>query len=110
MGISNTISISKTRKITARRKNRSENGKRAVATGSKPHSNGEVFSRSILECIEIASVTVNSKIGKIRAIKNGIKEYNILVRIEISFKLKVWCYSVELLTTTKGKCKFIFWA
>ena len=45
-GRSKTISISKTRKITAKRKNRVENGSRAVFFGSNPHSNGESFSRS----------------------------------------------------------------
>ena len=46
IGISKTISISKTKKITAKRKNRRENGIRADLLGSKPHSNGEDFSRS----------------------------------------------------------------
>jgi len=40
-----TISISKTKKITARRKNRVEKGIRAEFLGSKPHSKGELFSR-----------------------------------------------------------------
>ena len=40
------ISMSNTRKITARRKNRRENGMRADLLGSNPHSNGEDFSRS----------------------------------------------------------------
>lgn len=39
------ISMSKTRKITARRKNRIEKGRRALFLGSNPHSNGEAFSR-----------------------------------------------------------------
>lgn len=45
MGIKRTISISKTIKITARRKKRIENGVRADRVGSKPHSNGDIFSR-----------------------------------------------------------------
>ena len=49
IGISKIISISNTRKITARRKNRIENGSRADCFGSKPHSNGESFSRSIVD-------------------------------------------------------------
>ena len=40
------ISISKTRKITANKKNRNEKGSRADLLGSKPHSKGELFSRS----------------------------------------------------------------
>lgn len=47
VGISSTISMSKTRKIIANMKNRSENGVRALFLGSNPHSNGDVFSRSI---------------------------------------------------------------
>lgn len=46
IGRSKTISISKTRKITANRKNRREKGIRADLFGSNPHSNGEAFSRS----------------------------------------------------------------
>lgn len=45
-GINKTISISNTMKMIARRKNRMENGIRAVLLGSNPHSNGEDFSRS----------------------------------------------------------------
>lgn len=45
-GMRSTISMSNTRKITARRKNRRENGRRAEFLGSNPHSNGEDFSRS----------------------------------------------------------------
>lgn len=44
-GINKTISISNTIKIMARRKNRIENGTRALWFGSNPHSNGEAFSR-----------------------------------------------------------------
>lgn len=47
-GIKRTISISKTRKITARRKNRKEKGVRADPIGSNPHSNEDSFSRSCL--------------------------------------------------------------
>jgi hypothetical protein len=45
-GIIRTISISKTIKMIPRRKNRNENGIRAVFLGSNPHSKGDVFSRS----------------------------------------------------------------
>lgn len=41
--------MSKTRKITASRKNRREKGIRALPKGSNPHSKGEAFSRSIGE-------------------------------------------------------------
>lgn len=46
MGNSSAISTSKIMKITAIRKNRDENGSRAEFLGSKPHSNGDLFSRS----------------------------------------------------------------
>jgi hypothetical protein len=46
VGISNTISMSKTIKIIASRKNRIEKGIRALWFGSNPHSKGEDFSRS----------------------------------------------------------------
>lgn len=44
-----TISMSKTKKITASRKNRRENGSRAEEVGSNPHSKGDIFSRSCVE-------------------------------------------------------------
>lgn len=49
IGISSTISMSNTRKITASRKNRDENGIRAVRDGSNPHSNADDFSRSLID-------------------------------------------------------------
>jgi hypothetical protein len=45
-GINSVISTSKIKKITAIKKNCSEKGNRANDLGSKPHSNGEFFSRS----------------------------------------------------------------
>ena len=47
-GNSRVISTSKIKKITAIKKNRSENGHRADPFGSNPHSNGEFFSRSVI--------------------------------------------------------------
>lgn len=47
IGMARTISISKIIKIMPSKKNRRENGIRALFLGSKPHSNGEVFSRSL---------------------------------------------------------------
>lgn len=47
IGRSRTISTSNTMKIIARRKNRIENGIRAVFLGSNPHSNADDFSRSV---------------------------------------------------------------
>lgn len=43
------ISMSNTRKMTAKRKNRREKGSRAEFLGSNPHSKGESLFRSWLE-------------------------------------------------------------
>ena len=64
-GSNKVISTSKIRKITAIKKNRRENGNRAVPFGSKPHSNGEFFSRSEMvffdnkEAIIITKIEIN---------------------------------------------------
>lgn len=47
IGKINAISTSKIKKIIVIKKNRKENGIREEDLGSKPHSNGEDFSRSI---------------------------------------------------------------
>lgn len=47
VGRISAISTSKIKKIIAIKKNRKEKGKRAEFIGSKPHSKGEDFSRSI---------------------------------------------------------------
>jgi hypothetical protein len=59
VGISNTISMSNTMKMMAKRKNRSENGIRALWVGSNPHSNGEDFSRSLAE--RVANIHAKKK-------------------------------------------------
>lgn len=46
-GIKRTISMSNTKKITAKRKKRVEKGRRALSFGSNPHSKGVLFSRSL---------------------------------------------------------------
>ena len=65
------ISTSKIRKIIAIRKKRREKGRRADPLGSNPHSNGELFSRSIMvffDRIEDKSITI-VEIRKIKRIK-----------------------------------------
>lgn len=64
IGISNTISISKTIKIIASKKNRIENGTRALWFGSNPHSNGEHFSRSDWDRIDTTQEILNTTTGK----------------------------------------------
>lgn len=46
------ISTSKIKKITAIRKNRREKGSREDLLGSKPHSKGDLFSRSTIEFLD----------------------------------------------------------
>ena len=67
-GTSRTISMSNTMKIIASRKNRSENGIRAVFLGSKPHSNGDDFSRSVVDRVLKAQAAANTASTRIRAI------------------------------------------
>lgn len=62
--------MSKTRKITASRKKRVENGRRADREGSKPHSNGDSFSRSAVERAVRMEIRTKRSAGKKRARKN----------------------------------------
>ena len=57
-GRSRVISTSKIRKITAIKKKRREKGNRADPLGSKPHSYGEFFSRSVIVFLEITDANV----------------------------------------------------
>jgi len=69
--------MSKTRKITASKKNRMENGRRADLLGSNPHSKGDVFSRSLEERAEAREIIVNRMRGTSREIEDEIK--NIII-------------------------------
>lgn len=61
------ISMSKTKKMTARRKNRIENGRRALFLGSNPHSNGDDFSWSREEREERREVIRRRREVRVRA-------------------------------------------
>lgn len=61
------ISISKIKKRTAIRKNWIENGDRADLFGSNPHSNGDLFSRSFFEVLEIVEHNIIMQIDRIIA-------------------------------------------
>jgi len=67
-------STSKIKKITATKKNWTENGTRADLIGSNPHSNGEGFSRSIVSFLAISILAkirmteITRMVGKIRVI------------------------------------------
>jgi len=73
IGIRSTISISNTIKIIASKKNRIENGMRALWFGSNPHSNGEDFSRLKVERIAVIQAIRNTIEGIIIAIIEDIK-------------------------------------
>jgi len=68
IGINRTISISNTIKIMANKKNRIENGMRALWFGSNPHSNGEDFSRFDVDRIAVIHAIKNTMAGRIIAI------------------------------------------
>lgn len=68
------ISTSKIKKIMAIKKNRRENGRREELLGSKPHSNGEHFSRSVIDFFDnreaksiiiTTNVIINSPINRV---------------------------------------------
>lgn len=69
-GISKTISMSNTIKIIASKKNRIENGTRALWLGSNPHSKGEDFSRFLIARIEQIHAIVKTINGRIVAIND----------------------------------------
>lgn len=71
-GISRTISISNTIKMIASMKNRNENGTRALFFGSNPHSNGDVFSRSVVDRILNIFASRNTTVEIVVANKNEI--------------------------------------
>lgn len=76
-GISKTISISNTIKIIANKKNRIENGIRALWFGSNPHSNGDDFSRLEIDRIDKIQAMQNTRIGKIMATLDDVININI---------------------------------
>ena len=77
-GISKTISISKTKKITANKKNRIEKGIRAFLLGSKPHSKGEHFSRSSEERNVMIKARDRTTTGIIKSV-NKVRLVNIIL-------------------------------
>lgn len=72
-GINRTISISNTIKMIANRKNRMEKGIRALWLGSNPHSNGEDFSRDVVDRIETIQAIKNTIDGRMIATDEEIK-------------------------------------
>lgn len=76
-GNNKTISTSKIKKIIASKKNRKEKGKRADLIGSKPHSKGELFSRSLIVRLAKIQPRVITTEDKITATTLLIKLLNI---------------------------------
>lgn len=72
-GMRRTISMSNTIKMIASKKNRIENGIRALWFGSNPHSNGDDFSRVGVERIAVIQAVEKIIEGKIIAIDVEIK-------------------------------------
>lgn len=72
-----TISISKIRNRTAIKKNCDENGIREDLFGSKPHSNGDIFSRSMIDFFLIIIHKIIIAVDKIIVNRNDIKIFNI---------------------------------
>ena len=59
--------MSKTKNKTAKRKNRKENGSRADIFGSKPHSNGDIFSLSLEDRADNKKAAKKTTMGRIIA-------------------------------------------
>lgn len=86
-GSRSAISMSNTKKITASRKNRMENGRRALFFGSNPHSKGEAFSRSIRDRADRAMII------KIRARVNMEAAVALMRGVSITW---IWCLWLNL--------------
>ena len=85
-GVKRAISISKTRKITASKKNRREKGIRAEFLGSNPHSKGVNFSRVLLlwRWFKHHAIKITARV-RIMEINNVIDHKNIPFDLEWVF-------------------------
>jgi hypothetical protein len=73
-GNNRVISTSKIKKIIAIKKKCNEKGRRADDFGSKPHSKGDLFSRSIKDFFETKfTIIININIKNLRKIEIEIK-------------------------------------
>ena len=77
-GSKSVISTSKIKKITAIKKNRRENGIRADPFGSKPHSKGEFFSRSLIVFFDSIDEIIISKVAIIKITEMKIERERIV--------------------------------
>lgn len=97
-GMRRTISISNTKKITARRKNRREKGIRALPKGSKPHSKGDAFSRSI--GVRWARVKEIINTVRVRIPERIVSKDESIISLEVRFtfsglKAHCWCLALQ---------------
>lgn len=77
-GIKSVISISKIKKINLIIKKWVLNGNRFLEIGSKPHSKGDVFSRSWKDFFEIIKLIRRKRLEMIRGIKGIIINWKII--------------------------------
>lgn len=85
------ISTSKIKKMIAIKKKCMENGSREDDLGSNPHSNGDLFSRSIIDFFDVKFNTT-IRINEINMIRNEIIEIMIItytVSRSFNWKLKI---------------------
>jgi len=73
----NTSSTSNTRKISAIKKNRIENGIRALNLGVNPHSKGLIFSQSNRDFFLKKIPAINTRLTKIIRVVTAMKYWNI---------------------------------
>lgn len=96
-GIRRVISISKIRKINLIKKKWILKGMWFMDIGSKPHSNGEIFSRERRVFFEIIKFNINKKIDNIRIIIIRIINWLIIyIKIDkfFNWKLNVISYTI----------------
>ena len=97
-GSRRAISTSNTKKITASKKNRNEKGIRAEDFGSKPHSKGESFSRSIYDRNEIILEIIRMRIARASLRIMVIMVIIMCMRGILIFGLKIQCFLLSFHT------------
>lgn len=104
------ISTSKIKKIIVIKKNRRENGSREDDLGSNPHSNGDLFSRSIkafFDKIEAKNITIVTIVKINEAIKIIEKIIYTVINRLYDWKSNILLYYIDiniLLTSSSVNC------
>lgn len=94
IGKINAISTSKIKKIIVIKKNRIEKGNREEFIGSKPHSKGEVFSRSFRDFFERIEAKYITTIATIKIIIDII--YKVIITYTKIFRPYDWKSNILL--------------